>query len=59
MKTAENKSASGFQSLEDLRALVLAHGELREAAALGLSLPPPSDTGNALPRRKGARTGAR
>ncbi len=58
MKTAENKPASGFQSLEDLRALVRAHAELREAAALGLGLPP-ADTGNALPRRKGARKGAR
>ena len=55
MKTAENKPALGFQSLEDLRSVILAHGELREAAALGLGLPPPSETGNALPRRKGAR----
>ncbi len=58
MKT-ENKPAPGFQSLEDLRPVVLAYGELREAAALGLALPPSSDTGNALPRRKGARKGAR
>lgn len=55
MKTAENKPAPGFQSLEDLRALVRAHGELREAAGLGLRLPPPSD---AQARRKDAPTEA-
>lgn len=59
MKTAENKPAAGFQSLEDLRALVLAHGELREAAALGLPLPPPSATHNAQAPCKDARTEAR
>lgn len=59
MNTTQKTTTPGFQSLADLRALVLALGELREAAALGLSLPPPSDTGNASPRRKGARKGAR
>jgi hypothetical protein len=55
MKTAENKPAPGFQSLEDLRPLVLAHGELREAAALGLPLPPPSDDARSVQaRRQGA-----
>jgi hypothetical protein len=58
MKTAENKPAPGFQSLEDLRALVRAHGELREAAGLGLRLPPPSDAHFAQARRKDAPTEA-
>ncbi len=59
MKTAENKSASGFQSLEDLRALVLTHGELREAAGLGLPLPPPSDDARSVQApRMGAVTEA-
>ena len=58
MKTAENKPALGFQSLEDLRALVRAHAELREAAALGLGLPP-ADPHNVLPHREDAFTEAR
>jgi hypothetical protein len=59
MNTAENKPVPGFQSLEDLRALVLAHGELREAAALGLPLPPPSDDARSVqPPRQGAVTEA-
>jgi hypothetical protein len=53
MKTAKNQPALGFQSLEDLRPVVLALGELREAAALGLGLPPPSDT----PQRRAAPQG--
>ena len=52
MKTAENKPAPGFQSFEDLRALVRAHGELREAAALGLPLPPPSDDARSVQARR-------
>ncbi len=58
MKTAEKKPALGFQSLEDLRALVRAHAELREAAALGLGLPPAAPH-NVLPRREDTFTEAR
>lgn len=58
MNTTEKTTPPGFQSLADLRALVLAHGELREAAALGLPLPPPSATHDAQARRKDARTEA-
>ena len=59
MKTAENKPAARFQSLADLRPLVLAHGELREAAALGLPLPPPSDDARSVQaRRQGVPTEA-
>ncbi len=59
MNTTQKTTPPGFQSLADLRALVLAHGELREAAALGLPLPPPSDANNAQAPRKDARTEAR
>lgn len=59
MNTTQKTATPGFQNLADLRLLVLALGELREAAALGLQLLPPSDTGHALPRRKGAPTEAR
>ena len=60
MNTTQKTTTPGFQSLEDLRALVRAHGELREAAALGLPLPPPSDDARSVQaRRQGAPTEAR
>lgn len=58
MNTTQKTTTPGFQSLEDLRALVLAHGALREAAGLGLRLPPPSDAHPAQARRKDAPTEA-
>ncbi len=59
MNTTKKHAASGFQSLEDIRPLVLAHGQLREAAGLGLRLPPSYDGARtAQTRRKGAVTGA-
>lgn len=58
MNTTQKTTTPGFQSLEDLRALVRAHGELREAAGLGLRLPPPSDAYFAQARRKDAPTEA-
>ncbi len=59
MNTTQKTTTPGFQSLEDLRPLVLAHGQLREAAALGLPLPPPSDEARSVQaRRQGAVTEA-
>ena len=59
MNTTQKTTPPGFQSLADLRALVLAYGELREAAALGLPLPPTSDDARSVhARRQGAVTGA-
>ncbi len=58
MNTTQKTTTPGFQSLEDLRALVRAHGELREAAGLGLPLPPPDDARSVQARRQGAPTEA-
>ena len=59
MNTTQKTTTPGFQSLEDLRALVRAHGELREASGLGLRLPPPSDAHVAQARREDAQKEAR
>lgn len=55
MNTTQKTASPRFQSLEDLRPLVLAYGELRDAAALGLPLPPPSDEARSV---QAPRTGA-
>ncbi len=58
MNAIKKQTSSGFRSLADLRPLVFALAQLREAAGLGLPLPPPSDDARSVQaRRKGAVTG--
>jgi hypothetical protein len=56
MNAIKKQTPSGFRSLADLRPLVLALAQLREAAGLGLPLPPPL---RRRPQRPGAPQGRR